>query len=460
MRISNAIFAAVMLLCGHGIAAAQSNQLEFRPGQWHAGTVRLTSAQQTAQSVPPQPAEEVAQPQAEAAAGMSLADLEAIALGNNPTLATARANIAAARGKAFQAGLPPNPTAGYVADEMGSGGTAGFQGAFVGQKIITGHKLMLDRAVVEREVMRAEQEWEAQRRRVLTDVRMHFYQALIAERRLRLAQQLLGVGENAVRTADALFRAKEARLIDVLQAKIEADRARIALEETQNAHVAVWRALAAVVGKPDLPPQPLRGDSESNFPDLDWQTTLGRLIADSPEMAAAVADLERAEWSLRRAWAERKPDIDAEVKVQYNTEVDETVAGVAVGLPIPLWNRNQGGISRQQAEITAAQNNVRRVELALQQRLARAFQNYADARTAADKYAKEILPNAQQTIDLVTGGYEAGEIPFLDLLTVQRTYFQANLDYMDALERLWSSYQLIEGMLLDDGLQRPNVSGQ
>jgi cobalt-zinc-cadmium efflux system outer membrane protein len=460
MRLASVIVITAVLLCGD-VAVAQSNRLVFRPSERHAGTAaRLTAVvqpvqpEQPVQPIPPQPPEEVPQPPADPALGMSLEDLEAIALNNNPTLAAARANIAAARGKAWQAGLPPNPTAGYVSDEMGTSGTAGLQGAFVGQKFITGHKLMLNRAVVEREVMRAEQEWAAQRLRVLTDVRTHYYRALIAERRLRVAQELLGIGEKAERTADTLLRAQEARKIDVLQAKIEADRARIALQQTRNAHAAVWRALAAVVGRLDLPPQPLRGDSESGFPDLDWHATLGRLIANSPEMAAAAADVERAQWALRRAWAERKPNIDAQVKLQYDTEVDDTVAGVAVGMPIPLWNRNQGGISRQQAEITAAQNNVRRVELALQQRLARAFQNYADAKMAAEKYAKEILPNAQQTINLVTRGYEAGEVPFLDLLTVQRTYFQANLDYMDALERLWSGYQLIEGMLLDASLSR------
>ena len=38
------------------------------------------------------------------------------------------------------------------------------------------------------------------------------------------------------------------------------------------------------------------------------------------------------------------------------------------------------------------------------------FRDYRDARVEADRYASRILPNAQTTIDLVTRGFEAGEL--------------------------------------------------
>ncbi len=45
-------------------------------------------------------------------AAMNLADLEQLALEHNPTLAQAAAQVEAARGRAVQAGLYPNPTVG------------------------------------------------------------------------------------------------------------------------------------------------------------------------------------------------------------------------------------------------------------------------------------------------------------------------------------------------------------
>src|SRR5262249_24627826 len=53
---------------------------------------------------------------AAAAGGLTLADLEHMALQGNPTLSQAAAQVEAARGRALQAGLYPNPTVGYEAD--------------------------------------------------------------------------------------------------------------------------------------------------------------------------------------------------------------------------------------------------------------------------------------------------------------------------------------------------------
>src|SRR5689334_8879834 len=80
-------------------------------------------------AAPGSPAE--AAPMPARAAPLSLADLEQMALHGNPTLAQAAAQVEAARGRAVQAGLYPNPTVGYEADRIGAAGSAGeMQGAF------------------------------------------------------------------------------------------------------------------------------------------------------------------------------------------------------------------------------------------------------------------------------------------------------------------------------------------
>ena len=55
-------------------------------------------------------------PAAQAPAPLTLADLEQMAVHGNPTLAQAAAQVEAARGRAVQAGLYPNPTVGYEAE--------------------------------------------------------------------------------------------------------------------------------------------------------------------------------------------------------------------------------------------------------------------------------------------------------------------------------------------------------
>jgi cobalt-zinc-cadmium efflux system outer membrane protein len=88
---------------------------------------------------------------------LSLGDLEQKALQGNPTLAQAAAAVDASRGKALQAGLYPNPTIGYVGEQIGIAGTAGeLQGAFVQQTIVTAGKLRLSRAKYNQEAYEAE----------------------------------------------------------------------------------------------------------------------------------------------------------------------------------------------------------------------------------------------------------------------------------------------------------------
>jgi outer membrane protein, heavy metal efflux system len=63
---------------------------------------------------------------------LNLEQVEELAWAHNPTLRQAQEQIEGTLGKALQAGLWPNPTIGYVAEQIGVEGTAGeFQGAFV-----------------------------------------------------------------------------------------------------------------------------------------------------------------------------------------------------------------------------------------------------------------------------------------------------------------------------------------
>ncbi len=57
------------------------------------------------------------------------------------------------------------------------------------------------------------------------------------------------------------------------------------------------------------------------------------------------------------------------------------------------------------------------------------------------------------TLELVSLGYQGGEYSFLTLLTAQRTFTQANLAYLSALDEMWSSAIEIDGLLLVDSLQ-------
>ena len=80
------------------------------------------------------------------------------------------------------------------------------------------------------------------------------------------------------------------------------------------------------------------------------------------------------------------------------------------------------------------------------------IRRYADAQYQANMFAREMVPKAKRSFDLVQRGYMLGEVGYLDLLAANRTYYQTRQSQIDALQELWQARLLIDGMLLDDSL--------
>jgi cobalt-zinc-cadmium efflux system outer membrane protein len=384
---------------------------------------------------------------------LTLPDLESMALDGNPALAQAAAKVEAARGAWVQAGLPPNPTGGYLASEVGNEGHAGQQGGYFGQEVVTGGKLRLSRAVAAQEIRVAQQQFEAERLRVLSDVRIGFYEVLVAQRRLEITQELQRLSQRAVDTAKAFFEREEGNRVDLLQARVESGSARILAENSRNDYLAAWRKLSAVLGSPEMAPVKLAGDLEGDTQEANFDATLARVIAISPELAAARASVDSARAAVARARVEWVPNVDLQASIQHDNASHYDIAQVQMGMPIPVWNRNQGGVRRARGELAAAQSNADRVELGLQQRLAIVFQRYANARQQVETYRRQILPDAQSSLDLVSEGYRQGEFGYLILLTSQRTFFQTNLAYLESLRQLRESQAAVDNLLLTDSLR-------
>jgi outer membrane protein, heavy metal efflux system len=420
-------------------------------------TVRPASISQLPEALPapqamPAPGSQAAPADLRANA-LTLVDLEQIALANNPSLGRAAAMVAAARGNWLQVGLPPNLAWGYLGQQLGSGGRAEQHALLVDGELVTGHKLALSREVAAQEVAKAEQQWFAQQQRVLTDVRIAFYEALLAQRRIDLAGQLLTIARQGLTTAERLKRAGETSGIDLLQASLEVEQAEITLNAAQNGHRRAWWSLTAVIGVPQMAPTLLEGSLDALPPEMTWDEALARLLSVSPEVAAAVANVERARWAVSRARAEPIPNVRFQAAVMQDNGIGGKTDGIVqMLLPLPLINRNQGAIRQAESELIAAERSIQQVELDLQNRLAQVFERYASAASQVQRYRARILPAARESFDLVRRGYEGGEFPFLNLLNAQRTYFRTNLDYLDSLRELRSSSAEIEGMLLKNSL--------
>lgn len=381
---------------------------------------------------------------------LDLALLQTIALANNPSLREAAAQVESARGRWRQAGLWANPTVGYSGQQLGSHGVAEQQGVVVGQELSTGGKLRLNRAALNLEIERFERQYQTQRGRVLTDVTISYYEVLAAQRQIEASEQLVGIGDKVFEAIDRLLRAREVSKIDLLQARIEAQNARLALATAEKRSEGAWRSLTSFVGV-GLEPQPLPGTLELER-EYTWEESLQNILSASPQLGAAMARAEQARWLYQRARREPIPNLTVQGIVQQDAQIRSTDGAIQITIPVPVFDRNQGSIREAYANITAAEQAVERIRFDLEQRLALVFERYSAAVQQVEIYENQILPASREQLGLVQEAFKAGEINYQSLLFAQRTHFTTVLGQIEALRNRATAASEIEGLLLTGSL--------
>ena len=399
---------------------------------------------------------------------LSLEQFQKIARESNPTLREAEAEIRAAKSRQQQAGLYPNPVVGYTGDEIRGGSVGGGkQGFFVQQNIVTGGKLGLSRKVFGQETKLAELEAEEQQLRVTTSVKMAFVRVLAAQELLETRRDLAQIAQDAADTQRGLMNTGQADETEVLDAEVAAQRMRLAARMQENTLREEWRALAALVGRPEMAFAIVAGDLATNWPELNEEETVAAIATESPAIRIADVTAARDSASLARAHRQPLPDLLVRAGMEYNNDLlangrfAKGWEGLAeVGVQLPIFNRNQGEVAAARAEVDRDEQEKRRVALALRDRAAATVDEYANARLMALEYRDEMLPRAKKAYTLMVDKYGLMLASHPRVLEAQKRLFELHAEYITALEAVWTNGTALQGYLLTDGLEAPARPGE
>ena len=153
-----------------------------------------------------------------------------------------------------------------------------------------------------------------------------------------------------------------------------------------------------------------------------------------PDLLAAREELRRAETETRLQRALRSPNITVGGGYRRDFGADGFVFGVTV--PLPLWNRNQGGVARAAAERQLAASDLAAVELDVRLDIQQAINAVETNRARAEYIERQILASARESRDVVSESYRLGAADLIDFLDAQRafrdtlrTYNRALFDY-------------------------------
>ena len=388
----------------------------------------------------------------DATAGLTLAALVALGLEQNPRLAKVTFNVEAARGRAYQAGLFPNPVVALTWDELGDKtGPSGVNSLpLVSQEIVLGRKLKLSRAAAEREVEQASWGVMAERYAMLSEIRAAYFDALALQDRVRLLCDVRRYGRDITKTVRSLRDdAKQLADIDVLPVEAELLRYEADVESTQAEKAAAYKRLAALVGIHRLSITKVAGRFEDySFPDYDTETTPLYVLSVHPEIQSAQWGVEKAKFVLQRAKAEPIPNLGIDTGYVRQNQNRSNDFRIGVSASIPLWNKNQGNIRATEAELCAAVQEVGRVENDLTERVATALRDFAAARKRAERY-QAVVGKAEQAQNIASEDQRRNLSPLM-VLELQRSLRQARLERLKSLGDAWKAAATISGLTIED----------
>ena len=389
------------------------------------------------------------------AAGLTLADLEGRLLSQNPEYQQAEASVKMAEGRQAQAGLYPNPTIGATGEHVSRATRGGSVGGFVEQRIVMGGKLGIDRNLAGQDVERARAMREAWRLRLRGQLRMLFYDTLAAAERTRVRTKLFETASETAKIARELQNIGRMDEPDIRTADVETQRAAVHLEQARQLETRAWTELAALLNTEGLAPRELDGMVD-DFPELAREALWAQVRAQSPEVTMAVTEKARAQWALRQARAARVPDLQVRGGLRRNGEYGDVPGGRPVGLEgifdvgveIPLFNRQQGNLRAARAGAERAQLEGARTERALQARFAAAWQRYEAARVTVTRYRDSTLGDARRAYETYLSNFRGMQGEYPKVLNAQRSYFELQEEYNDALRDGWRAVAELESLLL------------
>lgn len=385
----------------------------------------------------------------------SLGEIVQLTLEHNPVMAGAQGTIDQQRGHQTAAGAYPNPSitgnAGY--GEIRDAGRADIQNQLTRQSI-TEYNMTIGQPV-EWPAMRAARQRAADagvatanagfaeaRLTLIAQLKMAFYDLLLAQQGANLARQNLETVEGVGRIVRARVKSGEAPQFEAIKAEVEILKARQLLVRADNS-VRINRVVLDTFtgGKLGLS-YSVEGEFAGIPKEIRIDSLMTRMLNEHPTLHRLLQSVEQSEWKVEFERQSRVPSVT--VNGSYWREIGREAFQGGLSIPTPLWYRRQGEIAsalgskrREEAELLRARNELVRT----------VHQYYQDARTTAELievFDKGLLKQAQEALRLAQFSFQQGASSLLEVFDAQRVQRQIQMEYAQARYELSVSLARLE----------------
>jgi cobalt-zinc-cadmium efflux system outer membrane protein len=165
--------------------------------------------------------------------------------------------------------------------------------------------------------------------------------------------------------------------------------------------------------------------------------------------------IDKARYNLKLAQVTPVPDVDVNMAVlrDYSVEPKQVCPTLTLGVPLPVWDRNQGAIMAAESALVRAEEEPHRVQQNLTNTLAAAYLNYKNNLDALEYYRRYILPDQ---VRAYRGAYDRRQIDpnasFGDVVSAQQTLAANVTTYLQTLGQVWTSVTGVADLIQTDDL--------
>jgi cobalt-zinc-cadmium efflux system outer membrane protein len=369
---------------------------------------------------------------------ITLNDALTLALVHNPGLKIYPYSLRAVEARMVQAGLWPNPELQVEVEEFGGRGErSSFDAAEttvqIGQPIELGGKRARRTRVAAAGKELAQWDYESARLDLVRGVSQAFTAVLAAQERLGLAERLLDLSRQAQSAVVQRVQAGRDSPVDAMRAGVVMSESRIERQKAEKTLTAARRNLAALWGS-SAPAFAAASGQWYEIAPLASIDLSPDAVAGNPDVARWEAEQRSRRAALDLEKAKAVPDVTAAGGVRRYELTDDSAFVLGLAVPLPLFDRNQGGIREAVANLGAARRQYEAVRVKTLAALSEAATALAAAHDEMAALKSEVLPGAQQAFEAVQQGYLQGKFDYLYVLDTQRTLFETQARYINSIE--------------------------
>jgi outer membrane protein TolC len=381
-------------------------------------------------------------------AGEGLAELEAIAVAQNPALTRISREYEAAAAKSDYVDALPDPTIAGSVFITPIETAAGSQRAnlTLSQKIPSLARLDAQARQACLDAMAIQQVYASERLKIVGDVRARWYQLYVIAKQIEINTENQDLLEALIEVANARVETGDATQGDVLVATVQYSKLEERLVSLRQQRVSVTAEINRLLGRNSETPIGTADELPSVLP--EWDHAMLRQVAweHQPDLIAAHIRTQATLWGLEVARLKRRPDFSLSASwfgIEGNrptpniVDVGRDAWAIGGSVSIPISRRKYDAIEREANwKHQASHASVEE----LRQRYDSLLRDLWEQARAADETAKlyqdTILPQARDTLEADQESYANGNVEFDRVIRDFRSVVTLELGYHRAVGQL------------------------